>query len=110
MSPAVPVQVTHGTSVAITIAIEDLNGNPMAAGTTVAIATADSGATLGGQVSWTIGCRDVEGGPGVAGYASDTTTVNYKAPATAGGGTVTVTVTSPGSKAVTSVGIPITIN
>ncbi len=106
------VTVTHGspgTSQGISIAIEDLNGNPMAAGTTVAIST--SIGTLSGQTSWTVGCRGAEGGPGgLPGYASDTTALTLTGGSTAGGGNITVTVTSPGSKGITTVGIPVTVN
>jgi hypothetical protein len=107
--------LTHGTpagtSAPISIAIEDLNGNPMAAGTTVAITASASVGTLSGQTSWTVGCRGPEGGAGgLPGYASDTTALTLTAGTTAGSGSITVTVTSPGSKAITTIGIPVTVN
>jgi hypothetical protein len=101
--------VTHGTTGAIVVAVEDQNGNPMAAGTTVSV-TSDAAGTVGGQTSWTIGCRDAPGGRTMPGYWGDFTLISYKAGTTPGGGTITITVTSPGSKTVTSRGFPITIN
>jgi hypothetical protein len=71
--------------------VQDQNGNPMAAGTTVAV-TADAAiGTISGQgASWTIGCRTAVGGENL--------TVTLTAGATAGSvGNITITVTSPGT-------------
>ncbi len=103
--------LTHGSAGGISIAVEDLNGNPMAAGTTVAITADSSIGTLSGQTSWTVGCRASEGGPGgTPGYAGDTTALTLTTGSAAGSGNITVTVTSPGSKTVTTVSIPVTVN
>jgi hypothetical protein len=99
--------LTHGSASAgsISLNVQDLNGNPMAAGTTVAV-TADSaiGTISGPGVSWTIGCREAVGGENLP-------TVNLMPGATAGAsGNITITVTSPGTKTVTVATIPVKLN
>lgn len=84
--------------------VQDANGNPMAAGTTVSV-TADSaiGTISGPGASWTIGCRTALGG--------ESLTVTLTAGATAGAsGNVTISVTSPGTKTVTVATIPVMLN
>jgi hypothetical protein len=102
--------ITHGTSAQITFTVQDLNGNPMPAGTTVTT-TADSGAGTingGSGANFTIGCRS---GGGPTGPGADTLTANFTASSTAGGGgNIIITVTSPGTKTATPVYIPVTVN
>jgi hypothetical protein len=96
-------QVTHGGTSAIAFNVQDLNGNPMAAGTTVAV-TADSGVgTISpATANFIIGCQSNVGG------TNFTSTVIGAA--TPGAGNVTITVTSPGSKSLTILSIPFVDN
>jgi hypothetical protein len=89
---------------AINFNVHDLNGNPMAAGTTVSV-TADSaiGTISGTGASWTIGCRTLLGGEPLS--------VNFTAGTTAGAiGNITITVTSPGTKTATVFPIAVMLN
>jgi len=99
-----------GASFQITVA--DLNGNTMAAGTTIT-ATSNAGTLSGAGTSWTVGCS-TGGGP-ADGPASDPFAGGVTLPLTivgtaAASGAITVTVTSPQSKSVTEVAIPVTIS
>lgn len=88
---SVPPAAPHfGT---INFNVEDLNNNPMAAGTTVSV-TADSavGTISGPGATWTIGCRTAVGGEALS--------VTLTAPANPGSGNITISVTSPGTKTV----------
>jgi hypothetical protein len=98
------VSVAAAQAITIPFYVEDVNGNPMAAGTTVTV-TADStaGTVTGPGANWTIGCRS-GGGPadGLSG-GGDSLFVTLTGAGTAGGtttpsGNVTITVTSPQSK------------
>jgi len=82
--------------------VQDLNINPMAAGTTVVV-TADSaiGTVSGTGVNWTIGCRSAVGGENLS--------VTLTAGSTPGVGNITISVTSPGSKTVTVLAIPVQV-
>jgi hypothetical protein len=99
-SPAAPAAPSTGS---LNFTVEDANGNPMAAGTTVSV-TADSGAGAisGPGAAWTIGCREAPGG--------DPLTVTLSAPANAGAGNITISVTSPGTKTVSVFTIGVTVN
>jgi hypothetical protein len=99
---------TEKTGIGIQFNVQDQNGNPMAAGTTVT-ATADSsiGTLTGPATNFTIGCR-TGGGPGVPGY--DTLGVNLTTASAPGSGDITITVTSPESKTATIVTLPVTVN
>jgi hypothetical protein len=114
-SPAAPAAPNSGT---FAILVTDLNGNPMAAGTTVAVAADSSIGTLSvaGGATATIGCNS-SGGPTTSPFTTPAgkvggnfETVTLTAPANAGAGNITVTVTSPQSKSVTVVTIPVTIS
>ncbi len=96
---------TSATS--FTFSVQDTNGNPMAAGTTVSVG-ADSGiGSVSGQTSWTIGCRS-GGGPG--GSGADTLGVTFTAGTSAGAsGSITISVTSPGTKTVSQAVIPVNV-
>jgi hypothetical protein len=96
-------QVTHGGSTSITFNVKDLNGNPMAAGTTVSV-TADSGVgTIStSTASFTIGCQVNIGGTNFT-----STVIGAASP---GSGNVTITVVSPGSKSQTQLSIPFVNN
>jgi hypothetical protein len=86
---------------AINFNVQDSNGNPMAAGTTVGV-TADAAiGTISGQgASWTIGCRTAVGGENLS--------VTLTAGATAGSvGNITITVTSPGTHTASIFTIPV---
>jgi hypothetical protein len=100
-SVASPGTTSTGT---LNFTVEDLNGNPMAAGTTVSV-TADSaiGTITGPGASWTIGCRNGTGGDPLA--------VTLTASTNAGAsGNITVSVTSPGTKTVSVFSIPVHLN
>jgi hypothetical protein len=104
-----PLVLAHSVGTAINtgtlnFTVEDLNGNPMAAGTTVAV-TADAaiGTISGAGASWTIGCRNGVGG--------DSLSVTLSAATNAGaGGNITISVTSPGTKTVSVYSIPVHLN
>ena len=86
-----------------TFNVQDLNGNSMAAGTTIAV-TADNaiGSINASSSSFTVGCNAGLGGQG---FGATLTTLT-----TAGSGNVTITVTSPASKTVTYFYIPVVVN
>ncbi len=99
--PAVAAMTYTGT---LNFTVADLNNNPMAAGTTVAV-TADSaiGTISGPGASWTIGCRSAVGG--------ESLTVTLTASTTPGAvGNITISVTSPGTKTVSVFTIPVTLS
>jgi hypothetical protein len=105
-SPASPAPASTGT---INFNIQDLNSNPMAAGTTVAV-TADAaiGTISGPGASFTIGCRSASGAPPGGG---ENLTVTLTAGSTVGAvGNVTITVTSPGTQTITPFTIPVKLN
>jgi hypothetical protein len=88
---AAPAAPSTGT---IDFNVQDLNGNPMPAGTTVKV-TADTaiGTISGPGASWTIGCRTALGGESLV--------VTLTAAANPASGNITITVTSPGTKTAT---------
>jgi hypothetical protein len=107
-----PLSITHGTSTSIQFIVQDLNGNPMAAGTTVTTAADASIGTISGGtgVNWTIGCRN-GGGPSDPNGGGDALTATFAAGTTApASGNITITVTSPGSKTQTVAAIPVQVN
>jgi hypothetical protein len=114
-SPAAPAAPNTDT---FAILVTDLNGNPMAAGTTVGV-TADSSVgtvTVSAGATSTIGCNS-NGGPATSPFSSPAgkvggnyETVTLTAPSNAGSGNITITVTSPQSKSTTMATIPVTIN
>jgi hypothetical protein len=106
-------------AISLNILVTDGNGNAMAAGTTVAI-TASIGTLSGAGAAYTVGCNE-SGGPASSPNATtlaaplnnvggNVTGVTLTAPTTAGSGSITVTVTSPQSKSITSYSIPVTIS
>jgi hypothetical protein len=109
-SISIPHSITGGatSSQGFTVSVQDTNGNPMAAGTTVSV-VADSGVgSVSGQSSWTIGCRS-GGGPDLTNPAADALHVTFTAGTNAGAtGSITISVTSPGTKTVTQATIPVT--
>jgi hypothetical protein len=106
--PAVPAMTYTGT---VNYNVADLNGNPMAAGTTVTV-TADAaiGTLSGPGVSWTIGCRaGVPTAPPNA--AGENLSVTLTASTTAGAsGNITISVISPGTKTNSVYTIPVSLN
>jgi hypothetical protein len=98
--PPVPAMTYTGS---VNFNVQDLNGNPMAAGTTVAV-TADTaiGTLTGPGVSWTIGCRSALGGEGLSVTLTASTTQGAA-------GNITISVTSPGTKTVSVYTIPVTL-
>ena len=105
--------VATGGSSLLTFNVQDLNGNPMAAGTTVAV-TADSAVgTISGTSTFTIGCQNnpppspnLQTLPTSAGTTFQVSVIGA---GTAGSGNVTITVTSPGTRSLTIQSIPFTV-
>ncbi len=101
------------SSASLNYTVADLNGNTMAAGTTIT-ATSNVGTLSGPGTSWTVGCSTA-GGP-ADGPASNllaggvTLPLTIAASTTAAAGAITITVTSPQSKSVTEAIIPVTIS
>jgi hypothetical protein len=113
-SPGTPVTTT------IYILVTDQHGNAMPAGTTVAVATT-IGTLSGAGTSYTVGCNET-GGPGaLSPYSVPTSYISIgtsggnvqsvilTSPTTTGSGQISITVTSPQAKAVTTGTIPVKI-
>ncbi|MDB6010502.1 MAG: hypothetical protein JWL65_2752 [Gammaproteobacteria bacterium] len=102
-SNTVAGQVTHGATTALTFNVQDQNGNPMAAGTTVTV-TADAGVgTISpATASFILGCQGNVGGTNFT-----STVIGAASP---GSGNVTIIVVSPGTKSQTILSIPFTNN
>lgn len=97
------------TGIAITFKVQDQNGNPMAAGTTVTAAADTSVGTLTGTgTNFTIGCR-TGGGPDANNPGYDTLGLTLTTASAPGSGNITITVTSPQSKTATIYTIPVTV-
>jgi hypothetical protein len=99
-SAAAPAAPNTGT---FNFTVEDANGNPMAAGTTVSV-TADSniGGISGQGAAWSIGCR--------SGTSGDPLSVTFTAGPNAGAGTITIKVTSPGTNTATIFTIAVSVS
>jgi hypothetical protein len=110
-SPAAPNTGSFG------ILITDQNGNPMPAGTTIAVSSGLTVGINGSGSSVTTGCNSSGGPttsyytiPGGATVGGDVAVIGLTAPTSAGSGSITVTVTAPESKSTTTFGIPVTIS
>jgi len=121
------VSVNAGSSGGFMLLITDGNGNAMAAGTTVAVATTGSAFTVaaGQGGTYTVGCNG-SGGPGSSSpytipagvipqplgggntAGGDAIPVTLTG-TTAGSGSLTITVTSPETKSITQYGINVTV-
>jgi hypothetical protein len=102
-SSSTGLTIVHATSGSITLLIGDINGNPIPAGSGIAI-TADSsvGTVSSTSSSFSEGCSGSVGGDPFTSYVT--------AASTAGSGNVTVQVTSEATKTVTTFTIPVTVN
>jgi hypothetical protein len=103
------LSIAATSSGTIQFAVADGNGNPMAAGTTIVV-TADTavGSITGSDANYTVGCRS-----GVAtdsNYPEGALGVGLNAASTAGAGTITIAVTSPGTHSVTTASISVTVH
>jgi hypothetical protein len=99
------ITAAHGGGTAMfTVSIQDENGNPMAAGTTVSV-TSDASGTVSGQTSWTIGCRSGNS-PTEATDTPDVLGITFTGGANVATGSVTISVTSPGTHTTTVATIP----
>jgi hypothetical protein len=96
VSPTPPIHFPLGVAGAITFNVQDLNGNPIAAGSTIAI-SADSGIGVINALtaSFTEGCSTNLGGDDYTTYLNTIATLTP--PATMASGNVYVQVTSPRS-------------
>jgi hypothetical protein len=101
------LSITQATAGTITYNVQDLNTNPMAAGTSIAVA---ADAAIGGiapsTASFTVGCTTAVGGQTLT---ADFTAVTFSGSTTAASGNITITVTSP-SKTSTILTIPVAVN
>jgi hypothetical protein len=101
------LSITSATSGSITYNVQDLNGNPMAGGTSIAVAAdAAIGTIAASTASFTIGCTTQVGGTK---QTADFTSVTFSGGATAASGNITITVTSP-SKSATILTIPVQVH
>jgi len=109
-SPAAPNTGSFG------VLITDTNGNPMPAGTTIAVSSSLTVSINGTGSSVTTGCN-ASGGPTTSYYTipgghttgGDVVVIGLTAPTSAGSASITVTVTAPQSKSTTTFGVPVTI-
>jgi hypothetical protein len=102
LSPASPVTITHGTGSSIQFNLQDLNGNPIAAGSTIAVTADSSVGTINALTgSVTMGCSTALGG--------NNFTTGMAAASTAGSGSIYITVTSP-TKVISTLIVPVTVN
>jgi hypothetical protein len=93
--------ITHGQSGSITFSVEDINNNPIPAGSTITVAASSGAGTISGGSSYTEGCNTAVGGD---------TWVSFVSTSSAGSGNITITITSAGTKSNTILYIPITVN
>jgi hypothetical protein len=100
-----PLAINASSTGGFTFSVQDLNGNPVAAGTTIAI-SADSavGTINSAQSSYTMGCSTAPPSSPPT-FASSLTS-----PATAASGNIYINVTSPGTKTLTTLTIPVMVN
>jgi hypothetical protein len=113
-SPAAPNSGSFG------VLITDGNGNPMAAGTTIAVSSGLTVSINGVSGPVTTGCNasggpttsyyTIPGGPPAVTVGGDVVVIGLVAPTSVGNSSITVTVTSPQSKSTTTFGIPVAIN
>jgi hypothetical protein len=97
----------------INYSVADQNGNPMPAGTTVAVAADAAIGTIGASsATFTIGCRTglTNATPPVLASPQEPLSAGFTAASAAGAGNITITVTTPGTKTATILQIPVTVN
>jgi hypothetical protein len=99
--------IPQATSGSITYNVQDLNTNPMAAGTSIAV-TADTaiGSIAASTAGFTVGCTTTVGGTTLT---ADFNAVSLSGGATSASGNISITVTSP-SKTTTTLIIPVQVN
>lgn len=96
------LSISHSSTGSITFNVQDGNGNPIAAGSTIAISADSAVGTVSSSTgTFTEGCATAVGGQ------NWTTFIN--AASAAGGGTVTIKITSPGTQTATIYTIPVTV-
>ena len=99
-SPASPISVAVGTTSPLAFKVEDLNGNPLPAGTTVTVSSTSGVGTIS-QGSFTIPCSTALGGQNYVALLAASTTP--------GTGFVTITTVAP-SGTTTNLNIAATVN
>lgn len=106
VSPAAcgTLTVTHsGAAGQIVFNIQDGNGNPVAAGTSISVTASSGAGSITTNSSITVGCSTAVGGDDYSAYLTP--------PTTAGSGTITIQATSPGTHTVSPpLVIPVTVN
>ena len=96
------LSIPHSSTGSITFNVVDENGNPVAAGSAIAISADSSVGTVSSSTSsFTEGCATGVGGQNWTTFIS--------AASAAGGGTITIKVTSPGTKTITLYTIPVSV-
>ena len=83
------ISVTHGTSAQIVFNVQDANGNPVAAGTSITVTASSGAGTITANSSFNVGCSTSVGGDDYSAYLTAATA--------AGSGTITIQATSPGT-------------
>lgn len=97
------ITVAAGGSAPITFNIQDGNGNPVAAGTSVSVTATSGAGSITSNGSFVVGCS--------TDFHGDDYTAYLTGASTAGGGTVTITATSPGTGTASApLVIPVTVN
>jgi hypothetical protein len=100
LAPATPLSFGENATIAIQYNVQDLNGNPMAAGTTVTVSASSAVGTVS-QPTFNIPCSTALGG--------ETFTSFLTTAAAPGSGTLSITVVSPsGATTVFNVGATVT--
>lgn len=93
--------IVHGESGVLSLYIGDSNGNPIPAGSSIAVSVGSSVGTTSGSTSFNEGCSSSVGG--------DAFPILLQAASAAGTGDITVTVTAEATKSVSTIIIPVTI-
>ena len=98
------LSVTHGGGASqIVFNIQDGNGNPVAAGTSISVTASSGAGSITTNSSINVGCSTAVGGDDYSAYLTP--------PTTAGSGTITIQATSPGTHTISApLVIPVTVN
>ena len=96
------ISVAAGGSATIVFNIQDANGNPVAAGTSISVTASSGAGSITANSSINVGCSIAVGGDDYSSYLTAATS--------AGSGTITIQATSPGTHAISApLVIPVTV-